>query len=235
MSSRACASRSRRAAVRSPPSRIRRVRSLRRRGMGAARGGPDPKRCRRSRHRRVAGSAGGAWGGRPARGRAHGRSRGTVRRAATLELDGSPSVVLVVGVNVDRKDHDDRKARPEAARARSLGSRGGSGHVSRGRRRAARDLGRAVRTSSVPTRGRPGRSRPRRRRGRPRPRPRRRHRRHRGTPAHAVQPHVRAREAEPRDRRSHRGRAARDPLGDRRHDRPERLQQARLFGESGWA
>ena len=59
----------------------------------------------------------------------------------TLALAARPSVILVVGRQRHREDDDDRQARAQAPRARAVGARRRGGHLSRGRRGAARDLG----------------------------------------------------------------------------------------------
>ena len=152
----------------------------------------------------------------------------------TLALDGAPERRPRRRRQRDGEDDDDRQARAEAARARPLGARRRGRHVPRGRGGAARDLGRARRRGlrRRPARRGSGCRRVRRGRGGAGARARRRDHRHRRAPAHADEPHGRAREGAARDRR---------PLDGAPHETllvvdattgQNGLQQARLFGEA---
>ena len=187
------------------------------RDLGAARGGADHGRRRRADDRLGRRAARAA---RPTEGKLDGR-RGAVserliellaeiardRRRPRSTCAAKPTVILVAGVNGTGKTTTIGKLawhlRQELGRAVLLGA---GGHLPRGRRRAARAVGRARRRARSST-GAPGLGSRARwpstaiAHGAPRGR-RRGDRRHRRAPAHPGRPDGRARQGAARDRAS---------------------------------
>ena len=62
--------------------------------------------------------------------------------AGEMDLSGKPAVILVIGVNGGRQDHQHRQARPLLPRAGPPGHAGRGRHLPRRRQRAAGHLGR---------------------------------------------------------------------------------------------